>query len=185
MTLRPGMVGVSTIDGRVGAFVKFGQWFMGATRQDARWSHVFLVGYGDTVYEAMPAGMQRNTLSAYLADLDSGDEVMFLDPPVTDQQRAATLVLAQDLVDRRVGYSFVSYAYLFLRRCGVRTAWLRDRIGDIGNMMCSQTVDYVLSAAGVDVFRDGRAWQDVIPADFAVLARTDSRFPVVELDRVR
>lgn len=182
-TLLPGTIGISTIDGRVGAFVKFGQWFYGAGK-DSVWSHSFLVGEGDSVYQAMPNGMEKATLSGYLDELESGDQVMFIHVPLTATQRINAVDIAEGMVARKVGYSFVSYLYLVLRRLGVRTKWLRNRIADSGQLICSQAVDQQLTLAGWTVFNDGRASQDVVPADYVKLVREDARYSVIELASV-
>lgn len=179
VSLPPGTVGLSTIDGHTGAFVKFGQRFLGAKKVDYRWSHAFLVGENNTVYEAMPAGIQHNSIQSYLDDLARGDEVMFINVPLTNEQRERAVAIGDDLVDRKVGYSFLSYLYLTLRRLGLRTKGIRALIARTDNMMCSQTTDYILTEVGYEVFADKRAYQDVIPSDFARLVREDNRFSII------
>lgn len=173
-SLPPGTIGLSTIEGHVGAFVKFGQWFMGASKRDAKWSHTFLVGSGDDVFQAMPGGAEKASLVAYLAEIEAGDEVAFIRVPMTDEQAAAAVRVAEDLAARRVGYSFATYFYLFLRRIRCPfNGFLRQRIARTDQLICSQLVDLCLTEAGARVFIDGRARQDVIPADFGELMNTD------------
>ncbi len=123
MTLQPGTILLSTIDGRTGAFVKLGQRFMGAKKEDANWSHVAMIGEGGFVYEAMPPGVQRNPLSTYLDDLKRGDEVLFIDVPLTPEQRRMAVEASDYFVAAKIGYSFGTYFELFLKRLGVNTKY--------------------------------------------------------------
>lgn len=173
-SLPPGTVGLSTIEGHVGAFVKFGQRFMGAPAADAKWSHVFLVGHGDDVFQAMPNGAEKASLAEYLAETAAGDEIAFIHIPASEAQGARAVETAERLAAARVGYSFATYVYLFLRRLRVPlNGWLRRRIARTDRLICSQLVDLCLTEAGVSVFDDCRARQDVIPADFAGLMHAD------------
>ena len=179
--LKPGTILLSTIDGRTGAFVRFAQWFMGASWADAKWSHVALVGDSGYVYEAMPAGMQRNKLQGYLDDLASGDEVMFINVPLSIEQRYEVVRVGERLVADRVGYSFATYLYQFLKRIGFRTHWIRNKIADSRRLLCSQAVDHMLTTVGWTVFDDGRSYLDVVPSDFVKLVREDVRYSVIDL----
>lgn len=172
---------LSTIDGRTGAFVRLGQLLMGASRADSKWSHSALVGPRGTVYEAMPAGMQQNSLQTYLDDLAAGDEVMFINVPLTPQQRINVQRAADGMVRNGIGYSFSSYLYLALKRLGLNSKWLRRRIADSSNVICSQACDVVLNRAGWKTFDDGRSYLDIIPSDYVKLLREDSRYSVIEL----
>lgn len=172
-SLPPGTIGLSTIDGKLGGLVRLGQRFLGADPGNAKWTHTFLVGDGDEVFQAMPAGAERATLGEYLEDIRDGDEVMFVwSAGMSADQGHRAVVAAQALVARHVGYSFLTYVYLFASRLRAWpfAGWLRRRVADTGDMICSQFVDYCLRRAGVDAFPD-RGSQDVTPADFAELAR--------------
>lgn len=169
-----GSVGMSTIEGHVGAFVKFGQRFLGKKRRDAKWSHVFLVGEGDKVYQAMPGGAEIASLAEYLAETAAGDEIAFLAFARTTLEGQEAVRVAEDLAARRVGYSFWTYFYLFLKRLHAPFHRRLGRaIARTDQLICSQLVDHCLTQAGVRVFDDGRASLDVIPADFAELMNTD------------
>lgn len=170
-SLPPGTIGLSTIDGKLGGFVRLGQRFLGEPDARAKWSHSFLVGEGDDVFQAMPGGAERATLGEYLEEVRDGDEVMFLWPAGMSPDRGhRAVVAAEALVARHVGYSFLTFVYLFAARLRSPLAgWLRRRVEDTGDMICSQFVDYALRRAGVDLFPD-RGDQDVVPADFAGLA---------------
>lgn len=176
----PGTILLSTIDGRVGAFVRFGQWFMRAKKEDRKWTHAGICGDEGFVFEAMPAGAQHNTLTSYLRDLEAGDEVLFIDVPLNDQQRADIIVRGRKAVDTHTGYSWASYIYMTLKRIHVPVAPLRWFIRDRHERICSQLVDSLLNEVGFQAFRDGRQWLDCIPADFHAALRTDPRFRVLD-----
>lgn len=181
-----GTIGISTIEGHTGAFVKFGQRFMGATQEDAEWSHTFFVGYHGDVYQAMPSGMECVSIESYLAELEAGDKVKFVAiPELTEIDIERAVHYANVLVEEKRGYSWGTYLALFLRRIGFGAKWLRKAIASRKTLICSQAVDQIITqGAGYQLFRDGRSPLDVMPADYIVLLRESGRLREFELQEV-
>jgi hypothetical protein len=196
---------MSTINGIPGASVRAAQFgIMGARWGDSKWTHVFGVGEDDVIYQAQPNGLWRGSLAAYVDTvLSQNDQVMFVDVDgMTTAQRTIFCEVGEEFADVPVGYSPMSYPYLaanrFATHLGLHVEPLRKRIADGGNLICSQSVDqqYTRALGGITrpqdtavgfrttfdsfgtrdgFFNDGRALQDVIPADFHKWLRTDPR----------
>lgn len=163
----PGTIGLSRIGGPTGWWVSFGQWLTG---DGSRFTHAFVVLDDDTVVEAMPGGARVAPLPDRLAwrPLAFGTGVR-----LTGAQRVAIVARARELVG--TPYSFLDYVYLAAVHVtgaghaggGPVVRWLRRRVAGNGRMICSQLVDECYRYAGVHLFDDGRAPQDVTPGDLA------------------
>jgi hypothetical protein len=156
--LQPGDIGFSTIGGRIGPWVAFGQAML---RDECWFTHTWIVaekpGQGMLAVEAMPHGAR----GVYLRGEDRcGPGVGWIRLPLTLQQRASVAEYALEAVG--TPYSFLDYLALALRHVGVE-GLTRKRVTDSGHMICSQLVDHVLCQSGYHLFDDGRLPQDVTP----------------------
>lgn len=139
----PGDFGLTKIRGLAGAFVNFGQWFVGdfAPVQHA------LVYVGDgKVVQAMPSG-------AELIDLEDASPVVKWSTgliPLSVEERYLISVEAISLVG--TPYSFLDYVSIALERFGIRPKFVRDMVASSERLICSQLVELVYERAGVDLF---------------------------------
>jgi cell wall-associated NlpC family hydrolase len=158
---QPGDFGLTKIGGLVGAFVNFGQWFVGdfAPVQHA------LVYVGDgMVVQAMPSG-------AELIRLKDASPVVKWSTGLIDlstDERYKISVEALSLVG--TPYSFLDYVSIALERLGVRPRLVRDYVASTGHLICSQLVVLAYERAGVDLF-PGTFPGDVTPGDLYKLLK--------------
>lgn len=174
--LRPGEIGLTWISGWTGFWVSLGQWLAGDgglwpwRRYKKRLprgypTHVFLVLDDGTIIEAQPGGARIGSLSRY-----AKRQVLYSRLPLTMEQRSQVTEVASTYKD--VPYNFLAYVYLALWRVHIRPDWLRRKVQDSGNMICSQLVDKILEQVGMNLFTDNRLNQDVTPGDiYSLLAR--------------
>ena len=87
--------------------------------------------------------------------------------PLTTQQRHDIIVVALSL--QGTPYGFVDYLALALHHFHVNDPALRRFITSTKSMICSEFTDHCYTAAGVNLFTDGRWEGDVTPADLAQL----------------
>ncbi|MGC9439268.1 hypothetical protein [Streptomyces sp. WG5] len=153
---RCGDFGLAKIGGLAGAFVNFGQWFVGdfAPVQHA------LVYVGDgMVVQAMPSG-------AELIRLEDASPVVKWSTglvPLGDGEREVICREAKSLVG--TPYSFLDYVSIALERFGFRSKLFRDIIESSDRLICSQLVVEAYSRAGVDLFGAGKFPGDYTPGD--------------------
>ncbi|MEU9258988.1 hypothetical protein AB0D68_10925 [Streptomyces sp. NPDC048212] len=151
---RPGDIGLTKIGGLAGAFVNFGQWFVGdfAPVQHA------LVYVGDgMVVQAMPSGAELIPLE------DASPVVMWsTDLSLTEVQQCDVVIAALDLVG--TPYSFLDYLSIALERLGVHSKLIRERVMSSGHLICSQLVVLAYERAGIELF-PGTFPGDVTPGD--------------------
>lgn len=84
---------------------------------------------------------------------------------LTDAQRRTLAMLAPGYVE--TPYSILDYGSLGLLRLGVRPQFVLEYVRATGHMICSQLVDEIYRAAGLQMFQDGRFAGDVTPQDLA------------------
>jgi hypothetical protein len=154
---KPGDIGFSIIKGGVGLFVSLGQTIL---HDSSEFTHVFVVLEDGMVGQAMPGGFEIVPLSNYT---DRNERLAFAHPDLTEEQRLAITSEAKKVVG--VGYSFLTYGYLALRRLGFKCGWLKKRVANRGELICSQAVDLIYQRAGVQLFDDGRGNLEVTPGD--------------------
>ncbi|MEY9937280.1 hypothetical protein [Streptacidiphilus sp. MAP5-3] len=182
--LQPGDFGLVHSTSQTGQLIGAAEWLDELTQ--GHWSsadraslyrHAFLVEAvdGNTVHaiEARPSGAGRATYrldnpailwSAGRLRDSTGQPVM-----LTTEQRQQ--IVAWAVAHIGAGYSWVAY----LRQAAVRLhvpgagAWLAHQVQASGQFICSQYTDAAYQAAGVHLFRDGRAPYDVAPSDLADL----------------
>lgn len=151
----PGDFGLTKIRGLAGAFVNFGQWFVGdfAPVQHA------LVYVGDgRVVQAMPDGAECIPLEEASPVVKWSTGLVDLTP----EQREGISLLALQLVG--TPYSFLDYLSIALERLGIRPKLIRDRVADTGHLICSQLVVLAYERAGVFLF-PGEFPGDQTPGD--------------------
>jgi cell wall-associated NlpC family hydrolase len=156
-TPQPGDIGLTTVQGPVGALIRFGQELNGDGF--ATWEHAFIVLPGDRLIEAQPGGARIGMLSEY-----DGRHVMYLSPPgLVPDRRWAICDTAEQYVG--VGYGWLDYMALAAHRFHLPAPGLRRYIASTRRMICSQLVDQAYRDAGVELFADGRWPGYVTPAD--------------------
>jgi uncharacterized protein YycO len=123
-------------------------------------SHSFLyVGNGELV-EGWQSGARRRAVSEYpnavwLTRLSAG---------LTGAQRIQVVTYAVQHLN--TPYSWLDDAEIgFVELFGKAPKWLRSQLRSERHMMCSQLCDAAYTAAGVDLFRDGRPAGAVSPMD--------------------
>lgn len=156
---KPGDFGLTTIPGIPGAFVYFGQWFIGDA---SRWTHAFIVLDEHLVMEARPGGAAIRPLSLY-----EDQPILYSDLDLDPETRQCITANALSLWG--TPYSFLDYAALALDKIGIRADCIKGYIASSGHMICSQFVDEVYRRSGVPLFHDGRLSQEVTPGDLARL----------------
>jgi hypothetical protein len=179
---KPGDIGLTRIAGDVGFGIRVGQflnrltlrfWTWRKLWRKARYEHAFMVTRVDRdgtvwIIEAEPGGAVERLLHY------GQDSILWLRAP-----NAVTGLLAakKALQFKGVGYSFLDYLALFLKRLGFNFKWLRDYITSGGHMICSQLVDHIAMLAGWHLFglsavppSDDVLEGDVIPEMIAELA---------------
>ncbi|MEU0912145.1 hypothetical protein [Streptomyces althioticus] len=156
-----GDFGLTKIRGLAGAFVNFGQWFVGdfAPVQHA----LVYVGFGYVV-QAMPSGAELIKLEDASPVVKWSTDLVDL----TDQERVHIALEARKLVG--TPYSFLDYVSIALERLGMRSKLIRDRVEGSGHLICSQLVVEAYSRAGVELF-PGTFPGDVTPGDLHKLLK--------------
>ncbi|MFJ3084376.1 hypothetical protein ACIPJG_32110 [Streptomyces halstedii] len=140
---RKGDIGLTKIGGLAGAFVNFGQWFVGdfAPVQHA----LIYVGHG-MVVQAMPSG-------AEILPLEEASPVVMWSTgliELTAEQRSHIAYEAVKLVG--TPYSFLDYLSIALERLGFRSKLIRERVMASGHLICSQLCVLAYERAGIDLF---------------------------------
>lgn len=154
---KPGDIFLAQITGWTGFLVRIGQWCNG---DGSVWTHAGIYRGNGEVFEAQPGGAVISPLSRYDGrPLKWSTDVIEL----TDEQREWIVQETNWLVG--IGYGWLTYAYLAAYRLGIRPEWLKNRVRNTRDMICSQSVDEVFNRAGVHLFQDGRLPQDVTPGD--------------------
>ncbi|AWN05283.1 peptidase [Streptomyces phage Ibantik] len=157
-----GDFGLTKISGLAGAFVSFGQWFVGdfAPVQHA------LVYVGDgMVVQAMPSGAELIRLEDASPVVKWSTGLIHL----TDEKREEIADEAYGLVG--TPYSFLDYVSIALERLGIRPRWVLERVAGSERLICSQLVTLAYERAGVQLFSDGRFPGDVTPGDLYLLLK--------------
>jgi cell wall-associated NlpC family hydrolase len=151
----PGDFGLTKIGGLTGAFVNFGQWFVG---DFAPVQHALVYVGNGMVVQAMPSG-------AELIPLEEASPVVKWSTDLVPLQAWQRLTIA-DEATALVGtpYSFLDYLSLALERFGVHSKLIRDRVQSSGHLICSQLVVLAYERAGIDLF-PGTFPGDVTPGD--------------------
>jgi hypothetical protein len=163
---RPGDIGLTSISGRVGRMIRFGQWLNGDGWHG--YQHAFVVvdevfaSRPQTIVEAEPDGARAASLSTY-----DGRDVVYLRCP--DEYRDEVAHQATTLLG--TPYSFADYASLAARRLHIPAPQLRAYIRSSGHLICSQLADRAALRGGWHLFSDGRWEGDVTPGDLYQLAR--------------
>lgn len=162
----PGDIGLTAIEGPVGVLVRFGQWINGTGF--GMHEHAFVVLPHGRLIEAMPGGARIRPLTDY-----DRKHVLYVSPAdLTYSQRV--LVAETAAAYEGVGYGFLDYLALALRRLRIPAPGLHRFIASTGHMICSQLADQAYADAGVQLFDDGRWPGWVTPGDlFQLLAVQD------------
>lgn len=174
--LQPGDFGLVHSHSDTGRLIGAAEWLdevcqghLGNADRASLYRHAFLVervdGQAVHAIEARPSGAGR---AVYPLD---GPDILWSAGhfQLTDAQRQQ--IVAWAVVHIGAGYSWAAY----LRQAAVRlhvpgaAALLARQVEVSGQYICSQYVGAAYAAAGVHLFRDGRAPYDVAPSDLADL----------------
>ncbi|MFE8916869.1 hypothetical protein [Streptomyces globisporus] len=140
---QPGDFGLTKIGGLAGAFVNFGQWFVG---DFAPIQHALVYVGNGMVVQAMPSG-------AELIRLEDASPVVKWSTglvDLTDQERVHVALEALKLVG--TPYSFLDYLSIALERWGVRPTWVLNRVISSKHLICSQLVVEAYLRTGIELF---------------------------------
>lgn len=165
---RPGDIGLTSIQGPVGALIRAGQFLNGDGF--ASYEHAFVVLPGSRLIEAMPGGARIRALAEY-----DQRTVLYVSPAgLTYAQRV--LIAETAAAYEGVGYSFLDYTALAAHRFHLPLPGLRRYVASTRHLICSQLADQAYADAGVQLFRDGR-WPGYITpgALFELLAHDTAR----------
>jgi len=151
----PGDFGLTKVRGIAGAFINFGQWFVG---DFAPVQHALVYVGNGMVVQAMPSGAELIPLSEASPVVKWSSGLI----PLKSYQRLMICTEAYCLVG--TPYSFLDYVSIALERLGVRPKLIRDYVASTGHLICSQLVELVYERAGVDLL-PGTFPGDVTPGD--------------------
>lgn len=157
--LLPGDFYLTRMSGKAGVFVTLAQWAIGDL---SRYAHAGIYLGNNQVAEAMPGGLQINSLDKY-----HGKEFIHSTYDLTDEQRTGIVTMARDM--EGIPYSWMGYLYVGLatfKRC---PRWIEHKVSNSHHLFCSQFVDYVYFKHDVHLFTDNRLYLDVTPGDLAKL----------------
>lgn len=157
----PGTIILARIEGLKGKVVRLLQ----ALNGDASpWTHVAMMADNDNLFEAQPGGARLTPWTEY-----EGRPTVEIPLALTDDQRLDLVLEAK----RRVGtpYNWDTYLYLaaYRLRLPLVTSLLLRRVARERKLICSQAVDDIFRACGIQLFNDKRLPYDVTPGDFARL----------------
>ncbi|MEU5166805.1 hypothetical protein [Streptomyces mutomycini] len=138
-----GDIGLTKIGGLAGAFVNFGQWFVG---DFAPVQHALIYVGDGMVVQAMPSG-------AELIRLEDASPVVMWSTDLVELTEAERLDIAWEALFL-VGtpYSFLDYLSIALERLGVHRKLIRDRVASSGHLICSQLCVLAYERAGIELF---------------------------------
>lgn len=160
-----GDFGLTKIRGLAGAFVSFGQWFVG---DFAPVQHALVYVGNGMVVQAMPSGAELIRLSEASPVVKWSTGLV----PLGDGEREVICREAKALVG--TPYSFLDYVSIALERLGVRPRWVLERVASSGRLICSQLVCEAYRRAGVELF-PGEFPGDQTPGDlFRLLKNLES-----------
>lgn len=140
---RVGDFGLTKVGGLTGAFINFGQWFVG---DFAPVQHALVYVGNGMVVQAMPTG-------AELIPLEKANPVVQWSTgliPLTSYQGHLVVHEAVQLVG--TPYSFLDYLSIALERLHVRPKFVRDYVESSQHLICSQLVVEAYRRAGVELF---------------------------------
>lgn len=161
----PGDFGLTKIRGLAGAFVNFGQWFVG---DFAPVQHALVYVGNGMVVQAMPSGAEMIRLEDASPVVKWSTGLIEL----TRHERANVSSAARYLVG--TPYSFLDYVSIALERLGIRPRWVLERVASSGRLICSQLVCEAYRRAGVELF-PGKFPGDQTPGDlFRLLKNLES-----------
>jgi len=134
----PGDIQLSRIADPGGTVIRVLQWLDGTGFSDYEHARVYLgpsATDGTGLFaEAMPHGAvtAEHYLDSPDTEWDSGLYVL------TQGQRDATVAAARGYCDARIGYSWIDYGSLVLKRLGIRLPFVVSYVASTGHMICSQ-----------------------------------------------
>jgi len=163
----PGDIGLTSIQGPVGALIRVGQWLN--SDGFAAYEHAFVVLPGGRLIEAMPGGARIVPLTEY----DQRDVLYVALADLTYAQRVLIAETAESY--EGVPYSAADYLALAAHRAHLPVPGLRRFVASTHHMICSQLADQAYADAGVQLFDDHRWPGYVTPgALFELLGREEA-----------
>jgi hypothetical protein len=156
---QPGDIGLTSISGRVGRLIRFGQWLNGDGFTTYEHAFVYVGDVWDegtqTIVEAQPGGAR------VVQNWHPADSTVYLRCP--DGQRDAVAAAALSL--RGTPYSFLDYLSLAALRLHIPAPHVRAYVMSSKHMICSQLADEAARRGGWHLFTDMRWPGDVTPGD--------------------
>jgi cell wall-associated NlpC family hydrolase len=153
---KPGDFGLTKIKGLAGAFVNFGQWFVG---DFAPVQHALVYVGNGLVVQAMPSG-------AELIRLEDASPVVKWSTGLVELNEVERWKIALKATELAgTPYSFLDYVSIALKRLGVPSRLIRDRVRDSGHLICSQLVVEAYRRAGIELFGPDTFPGDYTPGD--------------------
>ena len=163
---RPGAIGLVPVRGLGGEGIKLGELILDGL---CAVQHAFILLEDGTVVGAEPHG----PTVVPLADYD-GTEIFWIDREMSPFARDRVLAHARPRAGE--GYNWWAYVWLGCEKFHFHPDWVKRRVDDPRNAMCSQRVDRVYQMARADcvnptdltaltLFNDGRDPGDVTPGD--------------------
>lgn len=152
-TPRPGDIGFSRVNGKVGLLIGFLQWAQGG---GSKYGHCFIYLDNNEILEAKPKG-------ARIVPLDPAKKAIFFDWNLTDEQRNLVVAEARKFVGAK--YSFLDYIALAFSKYNKYPVKLFNKLAISNKYICSTLVDVIYNNCGIKIFEDGRNSYSVSPGD--------------------
>lgn len=152
----PGDFGLTKVKGLAGAFINFGQWFVG---DFSPVQHALVYVGNGMVVQAMPSGAELIPLEDASPVVKWSTDLI----PLNHWERTYISAVAQSLVG--TPYSFLDYISLALERLHIRPKLIRDIVTSSDSLICSQLVVESYRRAGVELFGPETFPGDYTPGD--------------------
>lgn len=159
---RPAQMGLTRIEGAVGAGIWFCQKCLRLRHPFCPIEHAFFILDDEHVIEAEPGGAVITPLSYYTETYRSAFTV-YTNLTLSSKQEEDCIAAAWTLKGRP--YNYVTYATLTAKRFGISSLKIDRMIANKKFLMCSQLDDEAYNLGGVHLYQDRRLAQNVIPAD--------------------
>lgn len=157
----PGTIVLTQIEGWTGEIAR---WLQALNGDLSPWTHVAMMVDNQMLFEAQPDGARLTPWVDYRRR-----PTVEVPVDLTFDQRLDLVVEAKKRVGS--GYNWDTYFYLaaYRLRVPLLTAALGRRVARERKFICSQAIDDIYKACGIQLFPHKRLPHDVIPGDFARL----------------
>jgi hypothetical protein len=172
--LLPGTIGLTSISGRAGALIHFGQWL--ATNPLRRWfskntepklEHAFIY-LGPTAEYPEGAILEAEPGGSRIRSIAECSYIYWCCAIATHWQDVLASIALAAREDTGIPYSFLDYLSLLLLHLCIRPKFVVNRVAATHHQICSELVDWEYSKRGAQLFRD-KFPGDVMPIDLWAL----------------